>query len=118
MDTSMVVILVFLVLSGGLSVYSWYRGRNTVGGDEVSQPSLFELALKLVIDAEEMIKPRDGETWDTANGRKLQYVLDNLKKAHPEINIGALRNIIEGAVDIFKGRLANVSRPTIPRALG
>jgi len=107
MDTSMVVILVFLVLSGGLSVYSWWRGRNIDGG---ARPSLFELALKLVIDAEEMIKPREGETWDTANGRKLQYVLDELKKAHPEINIGALRNIIEGAVDIFKGRLVNASR--------
>ena len=115
MDTSMIVIVVFLILSGGLSVYSWYRGRNIDGG---AQPSLFELALKLVIDAEEMIKPRDGETWDTANGRKLQYVLDNLKKAHPEINIGALRNIIEGAVDIFKGRLVNASRSANTRALG
>lgn len=67
--------------------------------------SPLDLATTLVIDAENLIKPRPGETWEQANQRKLQYVLDKLKATYPDVDTVLLGNIIEGAVDVVKRRL-------------
>ena len=63
------------------------------------------LALKIVTAAEETIVPKEGENWAKANERKLRYALDQMKSAHPELDVALIQNLIERAVDLLKDRI-------------
>lgn len=96
MDISTLLIVAFCI---ACVVIAYLAARRN--GDA----SPLDLATTLVIDAENLIKPRPGETWEQANQRKLQYVLDKLKATYPDVDTVLLGNIIEGAVDVVKRRL-------------
>lgn len=70
--------------------------------------SMFDTTVQLVIDAEKIFKPVPGESTEAANVRKLQYVMDKLKVAFPDVNTVILRNLIEAGVDVVKRRMTTV----------
>jgi len=62
------------------------------------------LARKLVVDAEQLITPRDGESWSDANKRKLAYVIEKMKEVYPDLDVAFLVNLAEYGVDVLKNR--------------
>lgn len=63
------------------------------------------IALKLVTDAEQLIEPREGETWEQANNRKLRYVLEKMREKYPALDVELVTNLVERAVDLLKNRV-------------
>jgi hypothetical protein len=84
-----------VLLIGIVGVY--LVARNT--GKSVD---IMALAVKLVTDAEVLIKPIPGETKEAHNKRKLDYVIEQMQPALPKLDLNLIRNLIERAVDIVK----------------
>jgi uncharacterized membrane protein len=90
--------LAFLAIAVIASLVAAFRGGGVV--DPLS------LALKIVTDAEQMFMPKDGESWDDANTRKLRYALEKMKDHYPGLDPVLMQNLIERAVDVLKQRYA------------
>jgi hypothetical protein len=90
------VSIAFLVLAVLITLVNAFRGGGT--------PDPLSLALKIVTDAEQMFTPKEGESWDDANRRKLQYALTKMKDSYPALDVVLVTNLIERAVDVLKAR--------------
>ena len=94
------VVLVVFFLAVAVTTVIVARRSGAVG--------MFDTTVQLVAEAEKIFKPVPGETVDAANVRKLQYVMDKLKVAFPDVNTVILRNLIEAGVDVVKRRMTTV----------
>lgn len=66
------------------------------------QLDIMALAVKLVTDAEVLIKQDPSESYDAYNKRKLNYVIREMQPALPGLDLTLICNIIERAVDLVK----------------
>lgn len=66
------------------------------------QLDIMALAVKLVTDAEVIVKQNPGESYDAYNKRKLNYVIREMQPAFPGLDLTLICNLIERAVDIIK----------------